>query len=111
MSDTELKNIILNVIKEMGWLRPTKAQAFKLAQFVDRLGYVAKNIERDNWIPIDDKSQLFDGFEYLIQLDNNDIYCVRYCELTGFFNHNEFGESAFCFKDVKYYQPLPEPKK
>lgn len=69
-----------------------------------------KRAPQTNWIPIDDKSQLFDRFEYLVQLDNNEVLCVSYNEENGLFDSESFGSDAFNCKDVLYYQPLPEAK-
>lgn len=68
-------------------------------------------LKQDNWIPIEDKSQLFDGLRCIIQdtsndvfeaVYNNKIWCHTFNNDHVFSNNNK--------EHVKYYQPLPEPK-
>lgn len=68
----------------------------------------------DNWIPLDDKSRLFHGKQYQIQLTDDRVCCGilnKSLGGNGSWGWFEWGKDCIAtIDDVKYYQPLPEAK-
>ena len=109
MSNTESKTEINNLLNRIDAMlygaidqsdyRPSYEDCQDIKGEIER---IKELVNKDNWIPIEDKSQLEHTKEYIIQYDDKQVSASKY--LFGQFELTIYGSK------IKYYQPLPEAK-